>query len=69
VALFDYFCTKCSKYFEVFFMPKEKPAYKQKCSKCGSLSRRIPGNGGYQMNSGPSSVRPKGAGAFRGKKK
>lgn len=50
-------------------MSNEKPKDKQKCPKCGTISKRIPGSGGYHMNSGPSSVRPKGAGAFRGKKK
>lgn len=68
MALFDFFCEKCKRYFEVFFMPKERPTKTSKCSKCGTKSTRIPGAAGYQGDLGSASVRPKGAGAKSRKK-
>lgn len=68
MALYDYWCVACKRIFEVFFMPKERAKNTEKCPKCGSKAERRPGLGGYKMNSGPSSVRPKQAGSFRKRK-
>lgn len=68
MALFDYWCGLCKRYFEVFFSIGEKPKKSEKCPKCGTKSNRIPGAAGYQGDLGNASVRPKGAGAKARKK-
>jgi len=66
MALNDYTCLKCKLPFEALTLVTEKTV---KCPHCGSkkVKKQFPLIGGYQMQSGPASIRPRQAGAFKGK--
>jgi putative FmdB family regulatory protein len=67
VPLYEYECLDCGRRQEVIVRSDaDVPSH---CSECGSsrMDRVISAPGGYSMDSGPSSVRPRGAGSFRRK--
>lgn len=61
----EYECKDCGAKEEHLIRNQEDVP--TKCGACGSekLEAAISTYGGYQMYSGPSSVRPKGAGSFK----
>jgi putative FmdB family regulatory protein len=69
MPIYSYLCQSCQGTFdELVRKPDDEPA---KCPYCESveIGRTVTAHGGYAMDSGPASVRPKGAGAFKGAKK
>jgi putative FmdB family regulatory protein len=66
MPLRDFLCLNCGHEFETLIRADEA----QQCPHCESAKLdQLPAlPGGYQMSSGPSSVRPKRAGSFKGKK-
>lgn len=65
--LYEFKCEKCDK-VETHLVKIGDP--NPKCDACGNdTDKLVSGHGGYKMYSGPSSVRPKGAGSFKGTKK
>ncbi len=70
MPIYEYLCSKCAHVFEEFVRPSELHSFSAKCPHCeDELCERLPSaHGGYKMNSGPSSVRPKNAGSFKVKK-
>lgn len=68
MPIYSYLCRSCSNTFdELVRKPDDVPAKCPMCESC-EIERTVTSHGGYAMDSGPASVRPKGAGAF-GKKK
>jgi putative FmdB family regulatory protein len=64
----EYHCKDCDCTFENLELKEsDRP---EKCEKCGSgtIERKISTYGGYFMDSGPASIRPKQAGSFKVKK-
>lgn len=68
MALNDYTCLKCKLAFEALTIKNSKSV---KCTSCGSkkVKKQFPLIGGYTLNSGPSSVRPRQSGSFKVKRK
>lgn len=68
VPLREYRCQSCEKNTENLELKAEDKLLS--CPSCGSdnLERVISAHGGYDMASGPSSVRPRQAGSFKVKK-
>jgi putative FmdB family regulatory protein len=62
--LYDFRCTKCEHTFETIAGPQEAPPC-PKCKDSEFIERCITAPGGYQMNSGGSSTRPRSAGSFK----
>jgi putative FmdB family regulatory protein len=64
----EFLCKDCGHVFEEIVRTYEEPNVM--CTHCETYNceKLVSTFGGYAMNSGPSSVRPKQAGAFRGKK-
>lgn len=60
----DFLCMDCNYEFEELVAPYEDDT-KIGCPRCEGdrVEKMFPVTGGYQMDSGPSSVRPKGAGS------
>lgn len=69
MPIYDYKCAKCGNETTKLLSRKELDTVKLKCNNCGSdeMDRQFPQTGGYQMASGPGSVRPKSAGYRKGK--
>lgn len=68
MAIHDYKCEDCGKKFEEIVFSSD---IKAQCPECNSLKVKplVSAHGGYKFQSGPSSVRPRGAGSFkRGRK-
>jgi putative FmdB family regulatory protein len=62
----EYQCLKCEHVWETILGVDEEA---KECPECGGEpERKVASHGGYFMNSGPSSVRPRGAGSFKRKK-
>lgn len=71
MALYDFECNTCEITFESLYRPND-PQDTVVCPKCGDAEhviRQISAPGGYKMDSGPSSVRPRYAGSFKKKAK
>lgn len=65
MPLREYHCLECGHVFEnLERTPEDKPT---QCAQCGAgqIEQLVSAHGGYSMNSGPSSVRPRGAGSFK----
>ena len=63
----EYLCADCGeKKDELIRKAEDEPT---QCPSCGSAqyTKQVSAHGGYEMNSGPASVRPRGAGSFRRK--
>jgi putative FmdB family regulatory protein len=64
--IYEFKCEKCDNLFSSV-QKMEDPA--PVCDNCGAPTyKQVSAYGGYHMNSGPSSIRPKGAGSFKVKR-
>jgi putative FmdB family regulatory protein len=65
VPLRDYKCLQCNHTEELLI--RSDADVPTRCSVCQSeqIEQAITAHGGYQFNSGPSSVTPKGSGSFK----
>jgi len=65
MPLYEFLCRECGHTWEDMVRASEEDEVVINCPHCESykLDRLFPMIGGYFMNSGPSSVRPKGAGS------
>lgn len=61
----EFLCMDCNHNFEALIHAYEEGEFKVKCERCESeqVERQFPVTGGYHMNSGGSSTRPRGAGS------
>lgn len=61
----EYVCKDCEHIFENLERSQDDAA--TECSRCRSpkIERLVSSHGGYNMDSGPASVRPKNAGSFK----
>jgi putative FmdB family regulatory protein len=65
--LYEFKCAKCDS---VVTCLQKLTDPNPKCETCGEdTEKQVSTYGGYHMYSGPSSVRPKGAGSFKKAKK
>lgn len=64
MPIYDMICGGCGHEFEAFVSAPDEPG---ECPHCLSTeTAKLPSAfGGYRMDSGPSSVRPKSAGSFK----
>lgn len=65
----EYICKECGHIMENFERSSEDAL--TQCVQCDSckVERLVSAHGGYMLDSGPSSVRPRGAGSFKRPKK
>lgn len=69
MPIFEYKCKACGNVFdELVRKPDDEPSFCKYCASC-EIERTVTSHGGYAMDSGPASVRPKGAGSFKKEKK
>jgi putative FmdB family regulatory protein len=66
MPLRDYHCPDCGITIE--YLIRSDADVPTRCPDCSSekIEQKISAHGGYSMDSGPASVRPRGAGAFKG---
>jgi putative FmdB family regulatory protein len=68
MPIYVYNCSDCGQSFDELVRKSDDEPSECKHCKSSAIAKGITAPGGYHMDSGPSSVRPRGAGSFKGRK-